>query len=97
MHLLPAFIDINQFLRACCNLATMNLIYIKISFGDHIITVVLNSSSKYTVYLDYSWCSLFLFLCPCMVSSVSVQHDGGFLPNIILLTPCEIILLTLIC
>ena len=28
------------------------------------------------------------FWCPCMAINVSVQHDGGFLPDIILLTQC---------
>ena len=26
--------------------------------------------------------------CPCMAINVSVQHNGGFLPDIILLTQC---------
>ena len=27
-------------------------------------------------------------LCPCMAINVSVQYDGGFLPDIVLLTQC---------
>ena len=33
------------------------------------------------VCLPFCWC-------PCMAINVSVQYDGGFLPNIILLTQC---------
>ena len=31
---------------------------------------------------------LFYVRCPCMAIDVSVQHNGGFLPGIILLTQC---------
>ena len=32
---------------------------------------------------------VFVFVwCPCMAINVSVQHNGGFLPGIILLTQC---------
>ena len=36
------------------------------------------------------FCFVFPFVgwCPCMAISVSVQYDGGFLPDIILLTQC---------
>ena len=33
------------------------------------------------VCLPFCWC-------PCMALNVSVQYDGGFLPDIILLTQC---------
>ena len=33
--------------------------------------------------------SLLLFWCPYMVISVSVQYNGGLLPDIILLTLCD--------
>ena len=37
----------------------------------------------------YSKCFCFMFVwCPCMAINVSVQHNGGFLPGIILLTQC---------
>ena len=37
----------------------------------------------------YSKCFCFVFVwCPCIVIDVSVQHNGGFLPGIILLTQC---------
>ena len=29
-----------------------------------------------------------VFLCPCMATNVSVQYNGGLLPDIILLTQC---------
>ena len=29
-----------------------------------------------------------LFWCPCMAINLSVQYNGGFLPDIILLTQC---------
>ena len=31
---------------------------------------------------------LMLFSCPCMTINVSIQYNGGFLPDIILLTQC---------
>ena len=37
----------------------------------------------------YSKCFCFVIVCcPCMAINVSVQHRGGFLPGIILLTQC---------
>ena len=36
---------------------------------------------------DVSFCLPFCW-CPCMAINVSVQYDGGFLPDIILLTQC---------
>ena len=36
---------------------------------------------------DVLFCLPF-FWCPCMAINVSVQYDGGFLPDIILLTQC---------
>ena len=33
--------------------------------------------------------SLLLFWCPYMVTNVSVQYNGGLLPDIILLTLCD--------
>ena len=44
-----------------------------------------------TVYyfIMCSKCFCFVFVwCPCMAINVSVQHNGGFLPGIILLTQC---------
>ena len=31
--------------------------------------------------------NVFFFLCPCMAINVSVQHNGGFLPGIIVVDP----------
>ena len=43
-------------------------------------------------YYHVWWCttlfSLFLLLCPCMAINVSVQYNGGLLPDIVLLTQC---------
>ena len=36
---------------------------------------------------DVLFCLPFCW-CPCMAINVSVQYDGGFLPDIILLTQC---------
>ena len=38
----------------------------------------------------YIVCVLFLlsFWCPCMAINVSIQYNGGLLPDIILLTQC---------
>ena len=36
---------------------------------------------------DVMFCLPFCW-CPCMAINVSVQYDGGFLPDIILLTQC---------
>ena len=36
---------------------------------------------------DVSVCLPFCW-CPCMAINVSVQYDGGFLPDIVLLTQC---------
>ena len=44
-------------------------------------TVLLNS------YLIMFFCVL--FWCPYMVINVSLQHNGAFLPEIILLTLCD--------
>ena len=45
-----------------------------------------------TIHTYILKCVLRLFLvlvwCPCMAINVSVQHNGGFLPGIILLTQC---------
>ena len=46
--------------------------------------VVLGSSSLLD---DVLFCLLFLW-CPCMAIDISVQYNGGFLPDIILLTQC---------
>ena len=40
------------------------------------------------VYYIVSGLFLLCFWCPCMASNVSVQYNGGFLPDIILLTQC---------
>ena len=40
------------------------------------------------VYYIVSGLFLLFFWCPCMASNVSVQYNGGFLPDIILLTQC---------
>ena len=45
-----------------------------------------------TMFDDVLLNTLFLFLlfiwCPCMAINVSVQYNGGLLPDIILLTQC---------
>ena len=45
-----------------------------------------------TTMLDVVLRCFFLFFvfvwCPCMAMNVSVQYNGGLLPNIILLTQC---------
>ena len=38
----------------------------------------------YIIYVLF----LLLFWCPCMVINVSIQYNGGLLPDIILLTQC---------
>ena len=40
------------------------------------------------VYYIVSGLFLLFFWCPCMASNVRVQYNGGFLPDIILLTQC---------
>ena len=40
------------------------------------------------VYYIVSVLLLLVFWCPCMAINVSVQYNGGLLPNIILLTQC---------
>ena len=40
------------------------------------------------VYYIVSGLFLLFFWCPCMAINVSVQYNGGFLPDIILLTQC---------
>ena len=40
------------------------------------------------VYYIVSGLFLLFFWCPCMASNVSVQYNGGFLSDIILLTQC---------
>ena len=40
------------------------------------------------VYYIVSVLLLMLFWCPCMAMNVSVQYNGGLLPDIILLTQC---------
>ena len=39
------------------------------------------------LFVDVLFCLPFCW-CPCMAINVSVQYDGGFLPDIILLTQC---------
>ena len=39
----------------------------------------------YNVFL-FGFCLVKFFSCPCMTINVSVQRNGGFLPDIILLT-----------
>ena len=41
----------------------------------------------YLLFEDVLFCLPFCW-CPCMAINVSVQYDGGFLPDIILLTQC---------
>ena len=42
-----------------------------------------------TMFDDVRQCFCFaVFWCPCMAINVSVQYDGGLLPDIILLTQC---------
>ena len=40
------------------------------------------------VYYIVSVLFLLFFWCPCMAINVSVQYNGGLLPDIILLTQC---------
>ena len=40
------------------------------------------------VYYIVSGLFLMFFWCPCMAINVSVQYNGGLLPDIILLTQC---------
>ena len=40
------------------------------------------------VYYVVSGVLLMFFRCPCMVINVSIQYNGGLLPDIILLTQC---------
>ena len=40
------------------------------------------------VYYNVSVLFLLFFWCPCMAINVSVQYNGGLLPDIILLTQC---------
>ena len=47
-------------------------------------SIVLNLS---LLFDDVLFCLPFCW-CPCMAINVSVQYDGGFLPDIILLTQC---------
>ena len=50
---------------------------------------VLSSHSYRILLLTYLIMFLFVFVtCPCMAIYVSVKHNGGFLPDIILLTQC---------
>ena len=39
------------------------------------------------LYVLKCFCFVFVW-CPCMAINVSVQHNGGFLPDITLLTQC---------
>ena len=41
-----------------------------------------------TVYYIASGVLLMFFWCPCMAINVSVQNNGGLLPDVILLTQC---------
>ena len=45
---------------------------------------------SFLLFDDVLFCLPFFCWCPCMVAInvVSVQYDGGFLPDIILLTQC---------
>ena len=42
---------------------------------------VIRNHRKEMQYIRFAWC-------PCMAINVSVQYNGGFLPDIILLTEC---------
>ena len=53
---------------------------------QHFITVQFGTLSPKIMYNNYS---LLLFWCPYMVINVSVQCNGGLLPDIILLTLCD--------
>ena len=50
------------------------------------------NSITITTMFDDRCTTLFLFLllfwCPCMAINVSVQYNGGLLPDIVRLTPC---------
>ena len=41
-----------------------------------------------TMFDDVLFCFRCFFLCPCMAINVSVQYNGGLLPDIILLSQC---------
>ena len=92
-----------QFLWACfileveslIEITIMNLIYTTTNYVpqlyilyDHS-TKVLSSQAKYTVYISRLMVWLALFWCPCMAINVSAQYNGGFLPDIIMLTLCD--------
>ena len=49
---------------------------------------ILLLSSCLIVYYIISVLFLLFFWCPCMAINVSVQYNGGLLPDIILLTQC---------
>ena len=51
------------------------------------ILIIMAWSSAVRVSIIVLFCLPFCW-CPCMAINVSVQYDGGFLPDIILLTQC---------
>ena len=51
-------------------------------------TILLLYRSRELLVQKYGKTSLLLFWCPYMVTNVSVQCNGGLLPDIILLTLC---------
>ena len=50
-------------------------------FNDCIVLYLSLLLDDVLVCLRFCWC-------PCMAINVSVQYDGGFLPDIVLLTQC---------
>ena len=42
-----------------------------------------NNNNNLTMYYNFIFCFVW---CPYMAINVSVQHNGGFLPDVILLT-----------
>ena len=57
--------------------------------GQNIPVIYLHLEDKTnTLLLDDVLVCLRFCWCPCMAINVSVQYDGGFLPDIVLLTQC---------
>ena len=54
--------------------------------GPSVLVSIIGLDSS-LLFDDVLFCLPFCW-CPCMAINVSVQYDGGFLPDIILLTQC---------
>ena len=70
------------------------------SFKDNMLNGCVNQKQQQQHFFFYKYivqhldllCSLIMwFWCPCMAINVSVQYNGGLLPEIILLTLCDYI------